>query len=102
MRTDTIFDMASVSKLFTSIAVMQQVEAGRVDIDEPVARLPAGVRRQRQGVDHRQAAADAHLRPGAVPRRCGRTDPDIAVADQGRDGHRADDHARHARTCTPT
>ncbi|WP_223198755.1 serine hydrolase domain-containing protein [Solihabitans fulvus] len=38
MARDTIFDMASVSKLFTSIAVMQQVEAGRVDINAPVAR----------------------------------------------------------------
>jgi CubicO group peptidase (beta-lactamase class C family) len=37
MRPDTIFDMASVSKLFTSIAVMQLVESGEVDIDEPVA-----------------------------------------------------------------
>jgi CubicO group peptidase (beta-lactamase class C family) len=37
MRPDTIFDMASVSKLFTSIAVMQLVEAGQVDTDAPVA-----------------------------------------------------------------
>jgi CubicO group peptidase (beta-lactamase class C family) len=37
MRPDTIFDMASVSKLFTSIAVMQLVEAGEVDTGEPVA-----------------------------------------------------------------
>ncbi|MGH3453413.1 MAG: serine hydrolase [Nocardioidaceae bacterium] len=37
MRTDTIFDLASVSKLFTSIVVMQQVEAGRIDLDSPVA-----------------------------------------------------------------
>jgi len=37
MRQDTIFDMASVSKLFTSIAVMQLVEAGKVHTDEPVA-----------------------------------------------------------------
>jgi len=34
--TSTVFDMASVSKLFTSIALMQQVEAGRVDLDAPV------------------------------------------------------------------
>ncbi len=34
---DTLWDMASVSKLFTSIVLMQQVEAGRVDLDEPVA-----------------------------------------------------------------
>jgi CubicO group peptidase (beta-lactamase class C family) len=37
-RTDTIYDLASVSKLFTSIVVMQQVEARRVDLDAPVAR----------------------------------------------------------------
>ncbi|MGW4212878.1 serine hydrolase domain-containing protein [Lentzea sp. NPDC004789] len=37
MQKDTIFDLASVSKLFTSIAVIQQVEQGRVDIDEKVA-----------------------------------------------------------------
>jgi CubicO group peptidase (beta-lactamase class C family) len=37
MRTDTIFDLASVSKLFTSIVVMQQVEAGRIDLDASLA-----------------------------------------------------------------
>ncbi|HEV7649403.1 MAG TPA: serine hydrolase [Actinophytocola sp.] len=37
MRTNTIFDMASVSKLFTSIIVMQLVESGRVDAQAPVA-----------------------------------------------------------------
>jgi len=38
MRADTIFDMASISKLFTSIAVMQLVEQGLVDVDAPAAR----------------------------------------------------------------
>ncbi|MEU6076961.1 serine hydrolase domain-containing protein [Micromonospora sp. NPDC047074] len=37
-RTDTIFDLASVSKLFTTIVTMQQVERGTVDLDAPVAR----------------------------------------------------------------
>jgi serine-type D-Ala-D-Ala carboxypeptidase len=37
MRTNTIFDMASVSKLFTSVIVMQLVERGQVDVDAPVA-----------------------------------------------------------------
>ncbi|PWV78380.1 CubicO group peptidase, beta-lactamase class C family [Prauserella marina] len=37
MRADTIFDMASVTKLFTSIAVLQLVEDGKVDLDAPVA-----------------------------------------------------------------
>lgn len=36
-RTDTIFDLASITKLFTSIAVLQQVEAARVRLDAPVA-----------------------------------------------------------------
>ena len=38
MRTDTIFDLASVSKLFTSIVVMQQVEAGLIELDAPMAQ----------------------------------------------------------------
>ena len=37
MRTDTIFDLASVSKLFTSIAVVQLIEEGRVSLESPVA-----------------------------------------------------------------
>lgn len=37
MRTDTIFDLASVSKLFTSIAVLQLVEQGAVQPGAPVA-----------------------------------------------------------------
>jgi CubicO group peptidase (beta-lactamase class C family) len=42
MQRDTIFDLASVTKTFTTIAVMQQVEAARVALDEPVATyLPA-------------------------------------------------------------
>lgn len=35
-RPDTIYDLASVSKLFTSIVIMQQVEAGWVSLDAPV------------------------------------------------------------------
>jgi CubicO group peptidase (beta-lactamase class C family) len=37
MRPDTIFDLASLTKLFTSIAVMQLVERGEVDLTAPVA-----------------------------------------------------------------
>ncbi|MEV4348198.1 serine hydrolase domain-containing protein [Actinoplanes sp. NPDC049596] len=36
-RTDTLWDLASISKLFTTIVVLQQVERGRVDLDAPVA-----------------------------------------------------------------
>ncbi|TQN33356.1 CubicO group peptidase (beta-lactamase class C family) [Haloactinospora alba] len=34
---DTIFDVASVTKLFTSIAVLQLVEDGEIELDAPVA-----------------------------------------------------------------
>ena len=36
-RVDTIYDLASISKLFTTIVVLQQAEKGRVDLDAPVA-----------------------------------------------------------------
>ncbi|PZN08214.1 MAG: serine hydrolase [Bacillota bacterium] len=38
MRPDTVFDLASVTKLFTSIAVMQLAERARIDLDDPVAK----------------------------------------------------------------
>ncbi|TDD52163.1 serine hydrolase domain-containing protein [Saccharopolyspora elongata] len=37
MHRDTIFDVASISKLFTSIAVLQLVDDGSVQLDAPVA-----------------------------------------------------------------
>ena len=36
-RVDTLYDLASVSKLFTTVVLLQLVEAGRVDLDAPVA-----------------------------------------------------------------
>ncbi|WP_158848118.1 serine hydrolase domain-containing protein [Saccharothrix deserti] len=38
MDRDTIFDLASISKLFTSVVVMRQHELGRFGLDDPVAR----------------------------------------------------------------
>lgn len=37
MRPDSIFDVASVSKLFTSLVVMRQYELGRLELEAPVA-----------------------------------------------------------------
>jgi CubicO group peptidase (beta-lactamase class C family) len=37
VRRDTIFDIASLTKLFTSIAVLQLVEDGRIRLDAPAA-----------------------------------------------------------------
>lgn len=38
MRNDTIFDLASVSKLFTSVVLVHLAEQGALDLDAPVAR----------------------------------------------------------------
>ncbi|MGW8567417.1 serine hydrolase [Isoptericola sp. NPDC055881] len=55
MREDTIFDLASVSKLFTSIAVVQLIQEGRVGLEEPVATyLPEFAAGGKQDVTVRQ------------------------------------------------
>jgi len=36
MRPDTLFDLASISKLFTTVAALQLVERGLIDLDAPV------------------------------------------------------------------
>jgi len=36
MRPDSIFDLASVTKLYTAILALQQVDKGRIDLDAPV------------------------------------------------------------------
>jgi CubicO group peptidase (beta-lactamase class C family) len=42
MRPDSIFDVASVTKVYTAVLAMQQVERGRIDLAAPVTRyLPA-------------------------------------------------------------
>jgi CubicO group peptidase (beta-lactamase class C family) len=38
MRPDSVFDIASITKVFTAIVTLQQVERGTVDLDAPVAR----------------------------------------------------------------
>ena len=37
-RADTIYSICSISKLFTSVAVMQQRDAGKLRLDDPVGR----------------------------------------------------------------
>lgn len=55
MRRNTIFDLASLSKLFTSIAAVQLVERGRLELDAPVVRyLPDFAANGKQAVTIRQ------------------------------------------------
>lgn len=37
VRSDTIFDVASLTKLFTTVLVMRLLESGRIELDAPVA-----------------------------------------------------------------
>ena len=68
MRTDTIFDLASVSKLFTSIALVQQVEAGRIDLDRTVASyIPAFAANGKQAVTVRQLLTHTSGFPAWLP-----------------------------------
>jgi CubicO group peptidase (beta-lactamase class C family) len=36
MRADSIFDLASITKVYTTILALQQVDRGRIDLDAPV------------------------------------------------------------------
>ena len=68
MRTDTIFDLASVSKLFTSIIVMQQVEAGRIDLDAPMASyLPEFAENGKGAITVRQLLTHTSGLPAWLP-----------------------------------
>lgn len=66
--TDTIYDMASVSKLFTSIVVLQQVDAGRLDLDRAVADyLPAFAANGKQDITVRQLLNHTSGLPSWLP-----------------------------------
>ncbi|NUT52836.1 MAG: serine hydrolase, partial [Saccharothrix sp.] len=73
MREDTIFDMASLSKLFTTAVAMRLVERGDLDLDAPAARyLPEFGRNGKQDVTTRQllthtAGLPAGLALGSYP-----------------------------------
>ena len=55
MRDNTLFDLASVSKLFTSIAAVQLIEAGKVQLEAPVATyLPEFAANGKEAVTVRQ------------------------------------------------
>ncbi|HEX6149178.1 serine hydrolase [Nocardioides sp.] len=67
-RPDTIYDLASVTKTFTSIAVMQQVESGVVDLDEPVATyLPEFGAAGKEAITVRQLLTHTGGLPAWIP-----------------------------------
>jgi CubicO group peptidase (beta-lactamase class C family) len=55
MRTNTIFDLASLSKLFTCIVAMQQIQAGTLNVDATVASyLPQFATNGKAGITIKQ------------------------------------------------
>jgi CubicO group peptidase (beta-lactamase class C family) len=55
MRVDSIFDIASLTKLFTTVLALRQVEAGTLSLDAPVARyLPEFAANGKQRVTVRE------------------------------------------------
>ncbi len=76
MRTDTIFDLASVSKLFTSIVVMQLVEKGKVGLDTPIAAyVPEFAENGKQAITVRQALTHTTGLPAWLPLWSAQPDP---------------------------
>ena len=67
---DTRFILGSCTKPFTAVAVLQLMEAGKVDLDAPVSRyldgLPGAWERH-----HRARADDPHVGPAELPTVCG-------------------------------
>ncbi|WP_344749118.1 serine hydrolase domain-containing protein [Kribbella aluminosa] len=76
MRTDTIFDMASVSKLFTSIVILQLVEKGKVDLDAPIATyIPEFAENGKENVTVRMALTHTSGFPSWLPLWSSQPDP---------------------------
>ncbi len=83
LRTDQVFDIASVTKMFTAALVFKLSEAGKLSLDDPLARyLPdfpnAGAVTLRQLLTHTAGISDI-TPPGAVQPGFMRRDVDTAT-----------------------
>ena len=65
-RTDTIYDLASISKIFTATAVMQLVEKGVLALDDTVSSYLPRFAENGKAAGHRAAAAHARRRPAGL------------------------------------
>ncbi len=66
MSADTVFSIASMTKLLTSVAAMQLVEQGKLKLDEPAARLDPTLESP-QVLDGFDAKGAPQLRPARKP-----------------------------------
>lgn len=66
MSSDTVFAIASMTKLLTSVAAMQLVERGKLALDEPAARIDPSLDAL-QVLDGFDAKGNPQLRPARKP-----------------------------------
>lgn len=66
MSSDTVFAIASMTKLLTSVAALQLVERGKLALDEPAARIDPTLENQ-QVLDGFDAKGNPQLRPARKP-----------------------------------
>lgn len=66
MSIDTVFAIASMTKLLTSVAAMQLVERGQLKLDEPAARIDPSLESP-QVLDGFDAKGNPQLRPARKP-----------------------------------
>jgi CubicO group peptidase (beta-lactamase class C family) len=67
-RNDTVYDIASLTKIFTAMAVMQLYEQGKIGLDQPVARyLPAFAANGKENVTVRQLLTHTSGLPSSLP-----------------------------------
>ena len=67
MTLDTVFRIASMTKAITCVAAMQQVEEGRLSLDDPVPDIGEPALASPQVLDGFDAAGRARLRPAKRP-----------------------------------
>ncbi|MDR6225122.1 serine hydrolase [Desmospora profundinema] len=68
MREHTLFDVASISKIFTTTAAMKLYEEGKFDLDDPVAKhLPEFAQNGKDTVTIRQLMAHTSGMPPWIP-----------------------------------
>jgi CubicO group peptidase (beta-lactamase class C family) len=65
---DTVFEIGSITKVFTSLALMDMVQRGEVTLDDPVSKhLPAGVKVPERG-GKKITLRDLSTQTSALPR----------------------------------
>lgn len=68
MRKDTIFDVASISKIFTTVAAMKLYEQGKFELDDPVAKhLPEFAQNGKEAVTVRQLMTHTSGYAASIP-----------------------------------